>query len=175
MRRSIIRVRTKKTVRTLQDWLCAQTSHWEQFLINELYETLLRLYKESEKPFPGIGILVCNDLENIPVFPLYKTSPSLVSSNLYDGLLQISSLQSAYHDGFHVLSEKLKVTHAAQYFYPSPIPGMELDAHKHYGARYFVAKIGSMLPDVHCSAIVGSNYGVCVFEKGKLIKSYNND
>jgi hypothetical protein len=146
-----------------------------QLLIKTLYDTLVRLYQESEKPFPGIGLLVCNDVSRIPAFPLYTSIPTLVGGDLYGGLLQLSGMQSPYHDGFHILSDNLEITHTAQYFYPNPIHGMSLDPHEHYGARYFVAKIGSVLPDILLTAVVGSNYGVCVFQNGNVLTHYNND
>ncbi len=144
-------------------------------MIQDLYKLLIRLHKESDKPFSGLGLLICSDTTKIPIYPLYRSTVHLCGTDLFEQLSELSSLQNTHHDGFHVISQKLEITHIAQYFYPNPVLGMSIDANKHYGARYFVAKIGSTIPEVLYSAVVGTSYGVCIFKNGQELLDFKND
>ncbi len=144
-------------------------------MIEKLHETLLELYEKADKPFSGLGILICDDISNIPVSSLYNSEAIITGKNLLDQLLDLSSYQNLHHDGFHVLSTDLTITHSAQYFYPKPEKSFLLDANNGHGVRYFVAQVGSTLPDIKYTVIVGGSYGVCVFKDGKEIKVNNND
>lgn len=139
-------------------------------MINELYETLLNLYSKVNKPFSGIGIVICDETDNLPIYPLYDSPAQILGKELIDQLSDLSSYQNTHHDGFHILSSSLKITHTAQYFYPKPIKGLSLNAMKGHGVRYFVAKIGSTLSNVKYTAIVGGSYGVCIFKDGEELK-----
>jgi len=144
-------------------------------MIEKLYEILTELYNKANKPFPGLGLLICDDIGKIPISSLYNTTPNYYQKNLLDQLLDLSNYQNLHHDGFHILSTDLKITHSAQYFYPQPKKGFLLNANDGHGVRYFVAQLGSMLPDIKYTAIVGGKYGVCIFKDGKEIKVENHD
>lgn len=146
-------------------------------MIQELYKTLSELYLNATQPFVGIGILVCDDTKNLPIYPLYQTKATFSNSTLYDQLNELLKYQNKYHDGFHILNSDLTITHTSQYFYPSPFSETSStisNDDNNYGVRYFVAKLGSMLPNVLYSAIVGKDYGVCIFKDGKEIKVTND-
>ncbi len=138
-------------------------------MINDIYNILTTIHKDINKPFSGLGLLICDDVKDIPIYPLYNSDFEFSSSIVTEQLKELSSLNSTHHDGFHVLSPKLVLTHVAQYFYPTPIQGQSLNANKNYGARYFVAQAGSMLPNVMYSAVVGNNYDICIFSDGKQV------
>jgi len=144
-------------------------------LLKKLNDTLLKLYSQSEKPFSGIGILISNDISSLPISSLYDTKVERNDINLLEQLLDLSNYNNLYHDGFHVLSTDLKITHSSQYFYPKPPKGFVLNANSKHGVRYFVAKIGSTLPNIEYTAIVGGDYGVCIFKNGQIVKVEQND
>ncbi|GJL65382.1 MAG: hypothetical protein NPIRA05_03530 [Nitrospirales bacterium] len=144
-------------------------------MLQDLYTVLVKLFREAEEPFSGLGLLVCDETSKIPLYPLYRSIPQLSGTNLYEKLREISSFNNPHHDGFHIVSSKLELTHVAHYFYPPPVKGMSLDSHKHYGARYFVAQTGSVINGVFYTAVVGGNYGVCIFENGRELISFTHD
>lgn len=144
-------------------------------LLQNLNKTLLEVYKNAGAPFSGLGILVSDRIEQLPLAPLYNSTKSLIGNNLHENLLELSSFNNSHHDGFHVLSSRLEITHIAQYFYPKPIKGITLDANSNYGARYYVAQAGSKIPNVLYTAIIGRKYGVCIFKNGKKIKVQDSD
>jgi hypothetical protein len=144
-------------------------------LLKKLRDTLLKLYSQSEKPFSGIGIIVSNNISSLPISPLYDSESAIDDNDLLKQLLDLSDYNNLYHDGFHVLSTDLKITHSSQYFYPKPPKGFLLNAKSKHGVRYFVAQIGSILPNIEFTAIVGGNYGVCIFKNGQIIKVTQSD
>lgn len=144
-------------------------------MIQELHDILVDLYNKAEKPFSGIGLLVCDDVKNLPLFPLYKSNTSFENDGLLERLMELTDYKNKFHDGFHVVSTSLKITHTSQYFYPKPTSETSLEVSEGHGVRYFVAKIGSKTPNVLYTAIVGSNYGVCIFKDGQEIKVGKHD
>ncbi len=144
-------------------------------MIKELHSILMELYTQSHKPFSGIGILISDDISTLPISPLYDSKAKIKGINLLEQLLDLSNYSNLYHDGFHILSTDLKITHSSQYFYPKPPKHFTLDVNNKHGVRYFVAKIGSTLPNVKYTAIVGGDYGVCIFKNGQIIKVAYND
>jgi hypothetical protein len=144
-------------------------------LIKKLNDILLKLYTQSEKPFSGVGILISNDISLLPISPLYDTKAEINDTDLLEQLLSLSNYNNLYHDGFHVLSTDLKITHSSQYFYPKPPKDFLLNVNSKHGVRYFVAKIGSTLPNIEYTAIVGGDYGVCIFKNGKIVKVKKDD
>lgn len=135
----------------------------------KLYNILLETFKKSSPSFTGLGLLICDNVDNIPTYPLYNTQPNIVGNSISEQLLELSSLENTHHDGFHILSSNFQITHIAQYFYPQPVEGMCLDSEKNYGARYFVAQAGSIISPVLYTAVVGNNYGIRIFQNGKEI------
>jgi len=144
-------------------------------LIKELHNILMKLYTDSNKPFSGIGVLISDDIATLPLSPLYSSEAKISGVNLVEQLLELSSYNNLHHDGFHVLSTNLKITHSSQYFYPKPPKDFILDAKSKHGVRYFVAKVGSTLPNVKYTAIVGGDYGAIIFQNGQIIKVSQND
>ena len=144
-------------------------------MIKKLHKVLLQLYTDSNKPFSGIGILISNDISLLPINSLYTSKAQINGTNLLEQLKDLSSFNNLYHDGFHVLSTDLKITHTSQYFYPQPSKDFKLNVNDGHGVRYFVAQIGSTLPNIQYTAIVGGAYGVCIFQNGQLLKVNNDD
>ena len=144
-------------------------------MIRVLHDILVELYNKADKPFSGIGLLVCDDVKGLPLFSLYKSNTIFSNESLLERLMELTDYKNKFHDGFHVLSTSLEITHTSQYFYPKPTTEVSLDVSQGHGVRYFVAKAGSKIPNVLYTAIVGDNYGVCIFKNGQEIKVGQNN
>ena len=141
-----------------------------EILLLKLHAVLSKLSDEAGANFSGLGIIVCDDIKKIPVAPLYTSAASITKDSLYKNLLNLSKSDCPYHDGFHILSSDLEITQTAQYFYPDPIKNFALDSKKCLGSRYYVAQVGSLVPKVLFTAVIGHNYGVCIFKDGLKVE-----
>lgn len=139
-------------------------------MIENLYNILSTLKTQENNLFSGVGLLICDNTDNLPISSLHNSSFVTSGQDLAKQLIELSNYNNRYHDGFHILSTNLEITHVAQYFYPKPPKEHIHSSAENYGVRYFVAKIGSTLPDVKYSAIVNSNYEIYIFQDGKRLK-----
>ena len=119
--------------------------------------------------FSGVGLIVCNSLQRLPVFPLSKSQPSFERFDLVDQLLEIAPLSSEYHDGFHVISDAWRLTSVAQYFSPPIIVGAPLDRSKRFGGRYLAALFGSAISEVKLTGIASDGFGIAIFQRGREV------
>jgi DNA integrity scanning protein DisA with diadenylate cyclase activity len=119
--------------------------------------------------FSGVGVIVCNRLESLPVFPLSKSQPSFERFDLVDQLLEIAARSSEYHDGFHVISDAWRLTSAAQYFSPPIIVGTPIDHSKRFGGRYLAALFGSAISEVKLTGIASEGFGIAIFQGGREV------
>lgn len=141
-------------------------------MIKKLIKLCNDLNKLKSKNFEGIGLVVYSDINELPVVSMNTDQiPYNLPINSYDDilkiLLEISSSNSKFQDGFHLLSDEFKLTHISQYF-STPII-KNIIAINNYGSRYRTALYGSNLPKVLFTAILSKNYGVIIFERGKEI------
>lgn len=139
-------------------------------MIEALYNALFAIKTQKNDLFSGIGLLVCDNTGGLPISALHKLPFEPTSQNLTKQLIELSNYNNCYHDGFHVISTNLKITHVSQYFYPKPSKQIIIHNVENYGVRYFVAKIGSALPNVKYSAIVNSNYEIYIFQDGEKLQ-----
>lgn len=139
-------------------------------MIEALYNILSTIKIQKNNSFSGIGLLICDDIDNLPITALHNSSFESTSQNLSQQLTELSDYNNRYHDGFHVISTDLKITHVSQYFYPEPPEKIILNSVESYGVRYFVAKVGSALPDVKYSAIVNSDCEIYIFQDGEKLQ-----
>lgn len=110
--------------------------------------------------------------DGLPVLPLCSNQFVKNSNSLAEGLAQASFFSNPCHDGFHLISDKLQLTHTNQYFAP-PLPSKVtayLKPKNTTGARYMSAQLGSLLPMVSCVGIVSEKEGIVIFEDGIEIK-----
>jgi hypothetical protein len=120
--------------------------------------------------FSGIGLIICDSPEHLPILPLRDSAPPLATSNeLGVFLAAISQQASPYHDGFHVLSSALNPLAIAQYFSPPIVPGIALNRSRRFGGRYVAALFGSVLPSVRATGISSRDFGIAIFEQGHEI------
>lgn len=128
--------------------------------------------KLKTKNFEGIGLVVYSDIKELPVISMNIEKSSYdLPINSYDDILktliEISSSNSKFQDGFHLLSKEFKLTHISQYF-STPIIKNLIVANI-FGSRYRTALYGSCLPNVLFTAVISKNYGLIIFENGKEI------
>lgn len=141
-------------------------------MINELISTLHEIRKAAGFEFSGIGIIICNTPDNLPIFPIRLEKPSFSGHNLVSKLTEVSSLKSNFHDGFHVISSEMKIQKIAQYFSPPIVFNVTIDRTKNFGGRYLAALFGSVLPHVTATGIASNGFGIAVFQNGKEIYSH---
>jgi hypothetical protein len=141
----------------------------ENFVIEKLTDLLVAVRNKADREFSGIGIIVYKNSISLPIFPLRLTSPQLNENDIVGSLAKISSLDSEYHDGFHLISCQWKITHVAQYFSPPVVSTLNVDRTRLFGGRYIAALFGSTLPDIECCGIASNGFGVAVFKNGKEV------
>ena len=135
-------------------------------MVEELRNLLWRVQVTAGKDFAGVGLLVCDTPQALPIMPLRPESKPLLGRNLVDSLVTISSPSSEYHDGFHIVSTGWSLTLVSQYFSPPIVEGAAIDRRKVFGGRYMAALFGSAIPEVELSGIASGGFGVAIFEGG---------
>lgn len=135
-------------------------------MLGRLKDTLKIVQTRAGTRFSGIGILVCDAPERIPLFPIRLLEQPLPGIELADFLAEISTSASEYHDGFHVISSDWRLTRVAQYFSPPIVETARIDRSKRFGGRYLAALFGSALPDVKAAEIASADFGIAIFEHG---------
>ena len=138
--------------------------------IEALAGLLAEVASRAGDEFSGIGLIISDAPEHLPILPLRDSAPRLAAGNqLSDFLAAISQQAGPYHDGFHVLSSALNPLAIAQYFSPPIVRGIALDRNRHFGGRYVAALFGSVLPGVRATGIASRDFGIAIFEQGHEI------
>lgn len=140
-------------------------------MIDEFKEVLLNIEAEVSDDFSGIGIVIYSDIEGIPIFPLQNVSFVSKYTGLIPTFVEISKVESPYHDGFHFITSDLTLTHTSQYFSPPIVQGVEVDSSRIIGGRYMAALFGSCLDNILMTGIVTKNNGVVIFKNGEEVYS----
>ena len=141
-------------------------------MIKKIINLCNDINKLKSKNFEGIGLVIYSDIKELPVASMNaeKTTYDLPISNYDDilkTLIEISSSNSKFQDGFHLLSKEFKLTHISQYFSTPIIKNLIVT--NIFGSRYRTALYGSCLPNVLFTAVISKNYGLIIFENGKEI------
>lgn len=95
-------------------------------MIKKFKETLLKVDEEAGDDFSGIGIVLSNTIDGVPIFPLHNSNFEPIHDNLLLTLIEISKAGNIHHDGFHFISADLKLTHTSQYFSPPIIKDIKI-------------------------------------------------
>ena len=135
-------------------------------VIIELRNLLWQVQAAAGKEFSGLGLLVCDTPEQLPIIPLRPKSNPPHRRNLIDSLVAISSPSSEYHDGVHIVSTEWGLTLVSQYFSPPIVKDAVIDRSRVFGGRYLAALFGSAIPGVTLSGIASKEFGVAIFENG---------
>ncbi|WP_157921616.1 diadenylate cyclase, partial [Escherichia coli] len=124
--------------------------------------------KSSRAYFSGIGVIICNNPDSLPITSLRNIDPIQNDSTL-ELLSRISNKNSEYHDGFHILDEAGNVTYTAQYFSPPIIENISFDSSRLVGGRFVAALYGSCIDEIKLTGIVGERGRLSIFEAGKEV------
>lgn len=145
-------------------------------ILEKLNRLLTEIEYRKNNNFEGIGIVIYSSLKNLPISTINNATnilglPREGLDDIINTLLYISSNESDFHDGFHLISSDFELTHLCQYFSTPIIENLHID--NHYGSRYRTALYGSFLPNVLYTAVLSKNYGPIIFQKGNIIKIDN--
>jgi hypothetical protein len=138
----------------------------EPQLIEALRDILVRTQNRCGNQFSGVGVIVTDQPEALPLLPLRESSEPPAADDTVSALAAISVLGSKYHDGFHILSSDLRLKLVAQYFSPPIVTAIALDRSRLFGGRYVAALFGSALPGVQLTGIASRDFGIAIFEQG---------
>jgi DNA integrity scanning protein DisA with diadenylate cyclase activity len=137
--------------------------------VQNFHQLLLNVYEKSKINFSGLGLLVYNDLNGLPISSLKRIDENICLpitdyNEVIEKLASISITQNKYHDGFHLLNQKLELTHLSQYIGAPIFENIQIS--DEYGSRYRTALYASMIPNIVCSGVLSTNYPVTIFQKG---------
>src|SRR4051812_23781056 len=108
-------------------------------MVERLVDMLAEVQARAGEDFSGVGIIVCDTPKRLPVVPIRLANGEWRDSPTVDTLLDISSIRSEFHDGFHVVSSSGQLPLVAQYFSPPIAPDVKIDRSKRFGGRYLAA------------------------------------
>lgn len=141
------------------------------------FQLLDLMQPHTTADFSGLGLIFYMPPLSLPVAPLGDQStfqPTLPVQGIEPialVLASISNLDSAWHDGFHLIdAESVALTHLSQFFCP-PLSLLDkpLPRSTPQGARYMAAIAGSRIPGVLCTALLSRSRGAQVFNNGLLL------
>src|SRR3546814_6504832 len=98
--------------------------------------------------FSGVGVLICDAPETLPIVPLRSKSMLPDAKDVVASLAAISILDSEYHDGFHIVSSDWQLIRISQYFSPPIVSNAFIDRSKLIGGGYEAELFGSAIPSV---------------------------
>jgi hypothetical protein len=139
----------------------------QQLSIDQLHHILRRVHDAGHIDFSGVGLLVCDDPADLPIFPISNASAFAASGDLIADLIHLSSFTSRHHDGFQIVSSDQRLIRISQYFSPPIKPTTLVNRHRRFGARYLAALFGSALPTIPLSGIASRGFGIAIFKSGE--------
>jgi hypothetical protein len=122
--------------------------------------------KAAGENFTGVGVLVCDAPDALPILPLRPKSTLECAKDLINSLAAISVYDCEYHDGFHVVSSDWRLIRVSQYFSPPIVANVTINRTKRFGGRYVAALFGSAIPGVQLAGIASRGFGIVVFKGG---------
>lgn len=131
-----------------------------------LRDVLYRTRELCGPHFSGVGVVVTDSPELLPIMSLRSSKPSSGFDDTASLLATISVASSEFHDGFHVLNSDLQFILVSQYFSPPICAQVKIDRTKLFGGRYVAGLMGSMLPKVLVAGVASRESGISVFEHG---------
>lgn len=127
--------------------------------------------------FSGLGLVFYRQPMVLPVIGLstmeMDVPDSVDARDVGEFLLRVSNLNSLNHDGFHLIdSATMRITHLSQFFSP-PVNVEQVDIaedSRPIGARYMAALLGSLIPSVEMTAVLGKKDDGIFFRRGKAVE-----
>lgn len=138
-------------------------------MIPRFSATLRLVHASAGDNFSGVGVIISDAPGSIPIFPIRSCDRPFGNAELVEFLAEISTKQSEYHDGFHVISSDWKLLRVAQYFSPPIIGTLPIDRSKRFGGRYLAALFGSALDGIQAIGIASADFGVAIFQNGEEV------
>ena len=135
-------------------------------MIDELRNVIWKVQTVAGHNFSGVGLLICDTPEILPILPLRPLSIPSNKRDLITALAAISNPESEYHDGFHVVSSDWRLSRVSQYFSPPIVDNAIIDRSKIFGGRYVAALFGSAIPCVQLTGIASRGFGTAIFKDG---------
>ena len=143
--------------------------------VDWLTSVLREVASHRTSRFAGLGLVVYKPPMDLPVTPLVPAdlSRDLPCVEMVDSvrlLRRLSDAQSPIHDGFHLIdATTMAITHVCHFFAP-PIPSKLPPSIPNYavGARFMAALLGSLLPSVVMTGILGEREGAIAIERGVI-------
>lgn len=138
------------------------------------YQLLLMLAAQRSADFVGVGLIVYNTVEDLPVVPLGArlvadlSLPISGTMSVMRALTSLGTRGNSMHDGFHLIEAASgNLTHVAQFVSP-PLDAALANplAFWPQGARQMTALLISTLPQVDLAAVVSADGNVHLYENG---------
>lgn len=142
-----------------------------------VFELLANIRQRMSDSFMGVGVILYDAPMCLPVASLGNQllfQPRLPVKGLErvaNTLAEISTADSPWHDGFHLVDVNgLCLTHVSQFLAP-PLEFLNLTSSikAPIGARQMAALAGSRIPSVKYIALIDSAGRSLVFRKGKQV------
>jgi hypothetical protein len=140
---------------------------------NELARLLKAVIEIERQDFSGLGIIVTDQPDKLPITNLkiadqsYRL-PAIGFQDILGTILQVSSGDNPYHDGFHVIEPPFSLVALSQYFSTPIIKGSDVDYR--FGSRFRTALYGSTLPHVTAVGVISQSYEAAIFIKGRKLE-----
>lgn len=135
-------------------------------MITKLHRILREVQKAAGDTFAGVGLLICDAPDELPILSLRPRSTLEGAKDLVTSLATISVRSSEYHDGFHVVSSDWRLIRISQYFSPPIVANVTINRTRVFGGRYVAALFGSAIPGVQVTGIASRGFGIVVFKNG---------
>jgi hypothetical protein len=136
----------------------------------ELARLLKAVIEVKTQDFSGLGIIVADHSNALPITDLKMADqtyrlPAIGFQDVLGTILQISSGNNPYHDGFHVIEPPFSLVALSQYFSTPIIKGSDVDYR--FGSRFRTALYGSNLPHAIAVGVISQSYEPAIFIKGR--------
>ncbi|WP_080582614.1 hypothetical protein [Xanthomonas phaseoli] len=124
--------------------------------------------------FAGLGVVFYTDLNRLPFLQLAADAPVpelpvIGSHEIATQLLEVSRVQSCWHDGFHFVDpEKECLTHLAQFVSP-PLPKAGDAVPALTGARLMTASLASLVEGILHVGVISNRRELLLFSGGKCV------
>lgn len=147
--------------------LGARTSNLDDLVssVRKLLTNIQRTIPDSE--LCGVGLLVCSDPDRLPMCPLNSNPTTSDTDDVVNAICNASMIGNPNHEGFHVLTPGMELTHTNQYIAP-PLPPdfLSMCPSPGVGARHMSALLASRLPEVICAATLNTRNNILIFVDG---------
>ncbi|MEZ8201233.1 hypothetical protein [Vibrio splendidus] len=123
-----------------------------------------------ENIFTGVGIIVCDSLDELSFLPMNAYSKVDSQDNVISKIVEGSLATNVNHDGFNLLAHDFSLLYTNVFVSPPIVDNIDIDLNRGYGARYVTAALASKVKGIAMTAVVSISYGIVIFKDGKVVK-----